>query len=112
MANMTNCPACGMVTDPQLGTCVHCGRAFPQKATPLQRKKKESSDTCPNCGAMVRSSEVICITCNTNLVTGKIIPADSGVHTASVKPQTKRIALFVGIGVLILLLAAAVWVLT
>jgi len=61
---------------------------------------------------MVRSSEVICITCNTNLVTGKIIPAETALHIPRIPPQSKRIALFVGIGLLIFLVVAAVWVLT
>ncbi len=108
---MTNCPACGMVTDPQLGSCVHCGRALPQKTSPLQRKEKQSSDTCPNCGAMVRSSEVICITCNTNLVTGKVIPKDAGIKQARLTDSQKRIIAFVGLGVLLLMAAAVVWIL-
>lgn len=111
MASMTNCPACGMVTDPQLGSCVHCGRALPQKSSPLQRKNAESSDTCPNCGAMVRSSEVICVTCRTNLVTGKVIPAGTAVKIARFTPQQKRIALLVGIGLILFALAGGVWLL-
>lgn len=106
---MTNCPACGMVTDPQLGSCVHCGRALPQKSSPLQRKTPESSDTCPNCGAMVRSSEVICITCNTNLITGKVIPANAVMKAAGFSTEQKRIAVIVGVGVILLFVASVVW---
>ncbi len=108
---MMNCPACGMVTDPGLGTCVHCGRALPQKSSPLQRKSAESSDTCPNCGAMVRSSEVICITCNTNLVTGKVIPKDASIIKARLTDSQKRIIALVGLGILLLLAAGIVWML-
>lgn len=109
MASMTNCPACGMLTDPQLESCVHCGRAMPQKSSPLQLKTKESSGTCPNCGAMVRSSEVICVTCNTNLVTGKVIPVEAAVQVSRITPQQKRLALLVGVGILIIMAAAGVW---
>ena len=98
-----------MVTDPQLGSCVHCGRALPQKSSPLQRKTAESSDTCPNCGAMVRSSEVICITCNTNLITGKVIPANAAVKAARFTPQQKRMAIIVAVGVILLFIASVVW---
>ena len=82
---------------------------MPQKASPLQRKVKETSGTCPNCGAMVRSSEVICVTCNTNLVTGKVIPVEAAVQVSRITPQQKRIALLIGVGFLAILAAAGVW---
>jgi len=58
---------------------------------------------------MVRSSEVICITCNTNLVTGKVIPADATVEVTRITPQQKRIGYLVAIGLLLLIVAAVVW---
>jgi uncharacterized membrane protein YvbJ len=108
---MIDCPACGMRTDPQLGNCVHCGRPLAKKSSPLQRKPSESSDTCPNCGAMVRASEVICVTCYTNLVTGKIIPRDEIAAQSGWSQNQKRAAVLAGLSLVTLTLVVAVWLL-
>jgi tetratricopeptide (TPR) repeat protein len=71
---MINCPYCGKLTDPQLDGCVHCGGLLKKQAPPGRTKRPgQTSQTCPNCGALVREGDIICVACGTNLLTGQKI---------------------------------------
>lgn len=68
MATMTNCPACGKLNDSRLDNCVYCG-AHMKASAPSKAAQTRSMKPCPNCGAMVSDTDIICRSCNTNLLT-------------------------------------------
>src|SRR5690606_609385 len=80
---MANCPACGKLNDSRLDNCVYCGAHM--KASPGGGKgaARRSMKPCPNCGAMVSDTDIICRSCNTNLLTRQRVGAAPAVAKAS-----------------------------
>lgn len=68
MANTINCPVCGKLTDARLDSCPHCGTVL-RKKRPLAAAQAQK--TCPYCKAPIGADDFICMTCNTNLLTGQ-----------------------------------------
>ena len=79
---MINCPFCGKLTDPKLESCPHCGGYVQGK--PRQQDdprlgpgaSRARAQTCPNCHALVKDGDIICVACGTNLLTGQKVGGD------------------------------------
>lgn len=82
MAQVITCPYCGKLTDPKLDSCPHCGGIVPHTATSARpvsgqdligapARPASVEQRCPNCGRSVQSSDIVCVSCGTNLLTGQ-----------------------------------------
>ena len=70
MANTINCPVCGKLTNSRLDSCPHCG-AFLRKRRADRVPSTQAQKSCPYCSAPIDAETVICLSCNTNLLTGQ-----------------------------------------
>ncbi|MBI4556583.1 MAG: tetratricopeptide repeat protein [Candidatus Hydrogenedentes bacterium] len=71
MAAMINCPYCGKLADPKLDNCPHCGGYLQKGGAPRGVGERKRRQTCPSCHALVQESDIICVACGTNLLTGQ-----------------------------------------
>lgn len=106
MATTRNCPFCGKLTDAKLDNCVHCGGFLRGKtgAPEKPEAKKESgerSETCPNCGALVREGEIICKSCHVNLLTGKKVAEEKPLPEAEPSRTPWLVAGIAGAGIVV-----------
>ena len=115
MASTINCPYCGKLTDSQLSNCPHCGGPM-QPMTPPSRRPPASQgggsgQHCPSCGASVNEGDIICVSCGTNLLTGQKIGQERAQAPARRGLDMSRWPLYVGIGVVLLVLLVLLWLL-
>ncbi|MBN2308308.1 MAG: SUMF1/EgtB/PvdO family nonheme iron enzyme [Candidatus Hydrogenedentes bacterium] len=96
------CPFCGALTDLGLDHCVHCGGAL--RRTSETPAHSTDTDTCPNCGAAIRPSDIICVACNTNLITGKKIGGREPSASSPDAPRRRTLILIAAAAVAILLI--------
>lgn len=100
---MINCPYCGKLTDPKLENCPHCG-GYVQKgavAFPAGRTGAAGHQACPNCKALVKEGDIICVACGTNLLTGQKIAEEQKMREVST--GGRRIVLWAGGAVVLVL---------
>lgn len=107
MANMINCPFCGKLTDPKLDSCVHCGGVL-SKAPGRRPRTGAGSQQCPNCAALVKEGDIVCVACGTNLLTGQKVTERSSAAAATGKTGGPWLAAGLVGGLAILLIGAAV----
>ncbi len=70
----------------------------------------EHQQRCPSCNAEVQEGDIICVQCGTNLLTGQKI-AQEQVQAPVQRFDWSRLPLFVGIAVVVLVLAVLAWLL-
>ncbi len=108
MAAMTNCPYCGKLTDPNLDNCPHCGGAMQSRGgrSGPAGAGRQQTQTCPNCDAIVKDGDIICVACGTNLLTGeKVTPEQDKEERPPAVPQSRgRFKWVIAAGVLLVLL--------
>ncbi len=71
MANTINCPVCGKLTDARLDSCPHCGTLLRRKRPQGVAQAVQAQKICPYCKSPIGDDDFICMTCNTNLLTGQ-----------------------------------------
>lgn len=105
MANMTNCPYCGKLTDPKLAACPHCGGPLRTKAPQADAGAGRSAPRhkCPNCKSAVQEGDIICVRCGTNLLTGQKVAEE---QPQEIPHESRRWLPLAGIGLLVFLLIA------
>ena len=108
MATMINCPICGKLTDPNLDSCVHCGGLMKKAADEGAPSPPKKSQTCPNCGALVQSGDIICVACGTNLLTGQRLTQKEPKRAAEPKDRLPLIVGAAAVGGLILVVLLVV----
>lgn len=109
---MVNCPYCGKLTDPKLENCPHCGGYLMKGLAPFTKPpstERAPHQTCPNCHALVKEGDIICVACGTNLLTGQKIAEEGKKEKAP--GARRRVLLIVGAAAAALLVVAAVGVL-
>ena len=104
MANTINCPVCGKLTDARLDSCPHCG-------TLLRKKRPEAAaqaqKTCPYCRAPIGDDDFICMTCNTNLLTGQKVAEE--VAASRRRHASTGWMVFGGIAAVVLIVVGLFW---
>jgi len=102
---MINCPYCGKLTDPKLENCPHCG-GYVQKgsvAFATGRPANTGQQACPNCKALVKEGDIICVACGTNLLTGQKIAEEQKIRETASAGGGRRLVLWAGVAVVLVL---------
>ncbi len=111
MANTINCPVCGKLTDSRLDSCPHCG-ALLRKKRPGRAASAQTKKICPYCSAPIGADDVICVSCDTNLLTGQKIDVMPAVARRRISPAWTVIGgvaavALIGVGLFWLYLASS-----
>ena len=111
MANTINCPVCGKLTDSRLDSCPHCGSLL-RKKRPRGAPSAQARKICPYCSAPIGADDVICVNCDTNLLTGQKINVKPAASRRRISPTWTAIggvgaAALIGVGLFWLYLASS-----
>ncbi len=104
---MMNCPYCGKLTDPKLGSCLHCGGPLRIKPpqVPGTQAAQAPAHQCPQCKSPVQEGDIICVRCGTNLLTGHKV-ADEQPEPVEERPR-RSVLPALGVTLLVFVLLAA-----
>jgi len=111
VANTINCPVCGKLTDSRLDSCPHCG-ALLRKKRPGGAPSIQAQKICPYCSAPISADDVICVNCDTNLLTGQKIDVKPAASRPRISPAWTVIGgvaavALIGVGLFWLYLASS-----
>lgn len=107
MANTINCPVCGKLTDARLDSCPHCGTLLRKKRPQRVAQAAQAQKTCPYCTAPIGDDDFICVTCNTNLLTGQKVAVE--VAASRRRRASTAWMVFGGIAAVVLIVVGLFW---
>lgn len=106
---MVQCPFCNKPIKEDAKQCPHCGAPIKASTIPIQTKTEtKSQGICPNCKSPVNKTDIICIYCGTNLLTGTKILAETPKEKKSVLPAINKKYFLYGLLIILLLILVGV----